>query len=177
MKKLLILSLLILSSITLNSQEPNIFFGVDLNKDWFTLTDGGVRDYFERDNTAKKQGYNIVAAPFSYEIINSFDNDFRNLQYKMFLAFESGLKSNYQSMSKASPMWLWGKVDINNDSQAQEVFYKTLRLFTKYFGPHDSYVSPNNLGAYVWKNTYRQVTLSYVSTEEKRIEISYTKLK
>ena len=172
-----ILCFLILSSISLNSQEPNIFFGVDLNKDWFTLTDAGVEDYFEQDITAKKEGYNIVAISFADEIINSFDDDFRNLQYKMLLAFESGLESSYQSMSKASPMWLWGKVDINNDSQAQEVFYKTLRLFTKYFGPHDSYMSPNNLGAYIWKNTYRQVTLSYVSTEEKRIEISYTKLK
>ena len=172
-----ILCFLILSSISLNSQEPNIFFGVDLNKDWFTLTNASVEHYFQEDSRAKKEGYNIVAVPFSYEIINSFDNDFRNLQYKMFLAFEPGLKSSYQSMSKASPMWLWGKVDINNDSQAQEVFYKTLRLFTKYFGPHDSYMSPNNLGAYIWKNTYRQITLSYVSTEEKRIEISYTKLK
>jgi hypothetical protein len=169
--------LYLIFSLSLFSQGKNTFFGVDLDKDWFTLTDAGVEDYFERDITAKKEGLNVVGVVFADEIINSFDDDFKNLQYKMFLAFESGLESSYQSMSKASPMFLWGKVDINNDSQAQEVFYKTLRLFTKYFGPHDSYMSPNNLGAYVWKNTYRQVTLSYVSTEEKRIEISYTKLK
>ena len=168
-----ILFFLLITSITTYSQVNHDFFGVNLDDDWYSLTNLSATTYFRAN---LEQNLEYVVGSFSNETIKSLDYSFRNLDYEMYLLFEKDLPQPYnESLSKASPLLLTGFVAINNESEAQEVFYKTLRLFTKYFGAHDSYNSHNNLGAYTWENSFRQVNLTYVSSGNKRIEFSYIK--
>ena len=172
-----VLFFLLISSISSYSQVNNYFFGVNLDDDWNSLTNYSVLTYFRANN---QQDFNYVVVPFPDEKIESLDYSFRDLNYEMFLLFEKDLPQPYnESLSEASPQLLSGMIPINTESQAQEVFYKTLRLFTKYFGAHDRYQSSNNnnLGAYIWDNSFRSVTLSYVPSGNKRVEFNYVKTK
>lgn len=165
--------LYLIFSLSLFSQGKNTFFGVDLDKDWYSLTNLSAATYFRAN---LEQNLEYVVGTFSDETIKSLDYSFRNLDYEMYLLFEKDLPQPYnKSLSKASPIFLTGFVSINNESEAQEIFYKTLRLFTKYFGAHDSYNSHNFLGSYSWNNSFRQVNLTYISSGNKRIEFSYMK--
>ena len=72
MKKLFLLStLLIFTSSLISQTSSHIVFGIDLNKDWYTLTEQSALAYYWQEDFKKKNNQPGVAVDIDEEYLNN----------------------------------------------------------------------------------------------------------
>ena len=161
----------------LNLQTSNIFFGVDLDYDWYTLTNLSKRTYFENEIMHQKD-QPFITVPLSLETINSFNSNFRKFNFRFSVAFEKGKQ---QILRELSPGILYGLIEFKSYEKTFYLnrFREILTLFNDKYGPYSEYVGDNKSdgrGTYSWKLPHRQIILSFMPKYENVIELVYFKI-
>jgi len=99
MKKILLL-LLFIPLVSFGQKSSHVISGIDLNKDWFTLTNQSVSSYFVQEIYRKKLNLEGVSMDIDKDYLNNYvDKDFLSIGFTdLVLNFPAGNQSNLSTL-------------------------------------------------------------------------------
>ena len=174
MKKLLLLSALLIFGFSFGQTSSHIVFGIDLNKDWYTLTEQSATAYFIQEDFKKKNNQPGVSVDISEEYLNSNgDKEFLGIgTFEIVLVFEQGQQSNLKDALPSSMLINLSKYGKSEKSAKMKAFSKLSSLLMNQFGAPSSTMKKDWGSNFQWNLTNAQIMLNLQYEE---IKIFYSK--
>jgi len=174
MKKFIFIVLLSIINFTTYSQKSNhIISGLDLNKDWFSLTNFSVLTYYTQQSQNEEQPY--VFSDFEY-YYDKIDKDFLNIG---FTSLKLGFPKNQQSnLNNLPPSILFAFLNYSSlteyENNNKNDFAKISSILIRQFGAPNSSVKASWGASFEWKFENAQMILNSTSNDN-QIILSYLK--
>lgn len=171
--KFKILFLLLFISITGFSQtDKNVFFGINLNLDWYSLTNQSAVVY-QLEDQAKESKYVIMDCDF---IKDKIDNRFLSLGFQeLLLIFQKEFKGNLNNLKPDVFLARTTYSNINEYAvKSKNDIEKSKALFNEEFGLPELNMIKNEYSVYKWKGAYHELILT-CRVDELTTTLIYTK--
>ena len=178
MKKLFFSLIVISCHLTFAQIVSNNFFGIDLDKDWYTLTEQSGIAYAISKNQYPNSPLVIVELDESiYNLINS---DLLEIGLDLKLGFEKKQVSDFNNLF---PVNLLGSVEFQSTSEYRLIgidkFSKLFSLLIKKYGfPSQMIVAsdPNiDSGTFIWERKNLSILINLNAANNKSIQLIYSK--
>jgi len=172
MKKTILLTLVFIPLICFSQSSKHNFFGIDLDSDWYSLTDQQALAYFVQD---QDKNSNFVITDCDH-ITYKIDTKFLNIGFKeLLLIFPKGYKGKLDRLIPDMFLARISYTDIsdysgksNNDSK------KILSLLKDEYGEPELNMIKDKYSVYKWNGVYYQIIVTCREDELTTILI-YTK--
>lgn len=169
---LLYLAPIICFSQTQTSTDKYIFFGIDLNMDWYTLTNQSALRYYLEDQD-KQSKFVITDCDF---IIEKIDPRFINLGFQeLLLIFQKGFKGDLINLKPDIFLARITYSDINEYViNSKNDIEKSIALLNLEFGTPVLNMKKDEYAIYKWKGVHNEIILTCRS-DELTTTLLYTK--
>ena len=175
MKKLLFL-LFFIPLVSFGQKSSHIISGIDLNKDWVTLTNQSVLSYFFQEDYRKKNNLPGVAMDIAEDyLISNVDKDFLNIGFTdLVLIFPMNNQSNLKTL-EPTIFTATLKYDSSTDYETlnSKDFSKIAYILMNQFGTPNSSIKKNWGSNFEWNFDNAQLMLN--SNETDHIALIYQK--
>jgi len=175
MKKLLLI-LLCLPMIGFGQISSHIISGIDLNKDWYTLSNQSVSAYYMQEQFRIENNLPGVGVNFDENyLLNYADKDFLNIGFTDFmLIFPQGNQSNLDKVEpKQFYAFLKYKSETDYNALNEKVFTNIASILMEQFGPPNKTMKKSWGAMFEWSFDNAQIILNTNKTEH--ISLVYTK--
>ena len=175
MRKLFFL-LLFIPLVSFGQNSSHIISGIDLNKDWFTLTNQSVFNYYNQEVYRKNLNLEGVSMDIDENYLNSnVDKDFLNIGFTdLVLNFTMGNQSNLNTLEPTIFMATL-KYDSYNEykENSSNAFNKIVYLLMNQFGAPNSTMKKDCGSSFEWNFNNAQLVLNSNKTDH--ITLMYLK--
>ena len=178
MKKLFFSLIVISCQLTFGQIGSNNFFGIDLDKDWYTLTEqsGIAYTLFKHQNPDSP----LVTVNLHESISNLINPDLLEIGLDLKLGFEIKQVSDFDNLF---PIHLFGSVKFQSLSEYRLIgidkFSKLFSLLVKKFGfPTQMAVASDpdiDSGTFVWERKNFSILINSNAANNKSIQLIYSK--
>lgn len=149
---------IILPLVTFGQNSKNIFFGIDLNLDWYSLTNFSAASYYIADQENKLP---YIVTDFKY-YHDKIDSELLNLKFEeLLLGFPKG---NTQNFDKLKPELFIARKNYTDLStyliNSRNDLTKSYDLLIKRFGDPDLNMIREKFTVYRWKKAYFDIVLT-----------------
>jgi len=157
-------------------KSSHILFGIDLNKDWYTLTDISALSYFTEQEYRKKNNIPGVAMTFSKDYLKKNANfDFLNIGFTDLTGIYP--KNEGGNLKNISPYIFIATLKYNSDNEYEEkssdAFNKITYLLMNQFGAPDNSTKAKWGASLEWKFSNAELLLN--SNKKQHITVMYIK--
>jgi hypothetical protein len=159
-KTILILTLILFGFKSFGQFSNHFLFGIDLNSDWYTLTNFQKLTYYAIDSdTANNLPWVITDFNYSH---NKISKSFMDIGYdELLLGFPRGMQDRLNELQPE--LFLSRKVykDIEDYSNRSEIdIKKTIYLLKQEFGNPELNMIRDKFSTYEWKGTNYKIILT-----------------
>ena len=175
MKKLILL-LLFIPLVSFGQNSSHIISGIDLKKDWFTLTNQSVFSYYSQEVYRKKLNLEGVSMDIDENYLNSYvDKDFLSIGFTdLVLNFPAGNQSN---LNKLEPTFFMATLkydsNIEYSTNSSNDFNKIVYSLMNQFGAPNSTMKKSWGASFEWNFSNAQLVLN--SSKSEHITLMYLK--
>ena len=157
-------------------KSSHSLFGIDLNKDWYTLTDVSGKSYFLEQEHRKKNNIPGVAMRFSEDYLQKNANiDFLNIGFSDLTGIYP--KDGGGNLDKISPYIFLATLKYNSDNlyevKSSDAFNKITYMLMNQFGAPDSSTKAKWGASLEWKFSNAELILN--SNKKQHITLMYIK--
>lgn len=143
--------------------QPSVFFGMDMNQDWYTLTNYSLLTYFQ-----EAEENDLVASDFEY-YLNKVHIELEDFELDLLVVFESIKNANSRVLESLFPYMLVGRhlydndriYDLESSSDCKFLLDKVARTY----GKPDLVIEEIDLKLYKWNFDFGTITLRSSRTE------------
>ena len=175
MKKLILL-LLFIPLVSFGQDSSHIISGIDLNENWYTLTNQSQLSYFVQEDNRKKQNLQGVTMDIDEKYLDSnADKDFLDIGFTdLVLNFPMGNQSNLNTLEPTIFM-ATKKYSSEKDYNAYnlEDFNKIVFVLMNQYGAPNSTMKKDWGASFEWNLTNAQLMLT--SNKTQHIVLMYLK--
>tara|TARA_B100001094_G_scaffold209945_1_gene203847 strand:+ start:171 stop:704 length:534 start_codon:yes stop_codon:yes gene_type:complete len=175
MKKLILL-LLFIPLVSFGQDSSHIISGIDLNKDWFTLTNQSVGSYYNQEVYRKNLNLEGVSMDIDKKYLDSnADKDFLDIEFTdLVLNFPMGNQSSLNTLEPTIFM-ATKKYSSEKDYNAYnlEDFNKIVFILMNQYGAPNSTMKKDWGASFEWNLTNAQLMLT--SNKTQHIVLMYLK--
>lgn len=175
MKKLLLI-LFCLPMIGFGQSSSHIISGIDLNKDWYTLSNQSVSAYYMQEQFRKENNIPGVGVNFDENyLLKHADKDFLNIGFtELMLIFPQGNQSN---LDKVEPKQFYAllkyKSESDYDALSEKAFTKIASILMEQFGPPNKTMKKSWGAMFEWNFDNAQIMLN--TNKNDHITLTYLK--
>lgn len=172
MKKTILLIFAFLPLICFSQSSKHNLFGIDLDSDWYSLTNQQALAYFHL-NEDKNSNYIITDCDYIHDKI---DVKFLNIGFKEFrLIFPKGYKGKLENLK---PEIFLARISYNDTSdytiKSNNDIKKILILLKDEYGEPELNMTRDKYSIYKWKSNFYQIILT-CREDELTTTLIYTK--
>lgn len=172
MKKIIIIAML-LPIFCFSQNNKHNFFGIDLDLDWYTLTNSQAMSYSDGMDDSTQNLYVISRFDNSN---NKIDQTFLNIGFsELLLCFPKQKNANLKTLS---PDLLIARISYDNKIAYQERsssdMVKILKILNNKFGSADLNMKKEQYSVYKWNGVYDETALT-CREDELKITLIYNK--
>lgn len=172
MKKIILL-IFIFPLFSKGQESKHIFYGIDLNLDWYSLTNYSKLTYFTIDSENTEDNY--VCTNFEY-FYDNIDPTFMNLGFtEMVLCFPKGMQSNLKILK---PELLIARIKYKSINEfkmnSKNDFEKIFKLIKSSFNAPDSNLTQEMFSLHKWNEKDFEIAL-HSHEEDLTITLIYLK--
>ena len=160
MKKIIFYALILITNVALGQSSKHVFFGIDLESDWYTLTNYQKLTYFMIDHdTANHDPYVITDFEYSH---NKISKSFMGIGYgELLLGFPRGMQNNLENLE---PILFLARKSYKNSKDYLD-YYKmdisTMKdLLKQEYGEPELNIIKDKYSIYKWKGIYYEIILT-----------------
>ena len=157
--------------------SSHIFFGIDLNSDWYSLTDLSKLSHTIPNDLNPNAPFKYV--PLSESIFSSVNIDLKQLGFEILLGFPSD-SGSISDFNKFPPSILNASFKYSNTSVGIDKLSALFALIVKKYGFPDEMLSnkdPNiDTGNFIWSGKNYSITVSFKPSNKNVITLIYFKL-
>jgi len=172
MKKTIILIYALIPLICFSQSNKHILFGIDLDSDWYRLTNQQSLAYWLQD---QDKNSNFVITDCDY-IHDKIDTKFLNIGFKeLLLIFPKGYKGKLDSMNPDMFIGRISYTDISDyASKSNNDITKILSLLKDEYGEPELNMIKDKYSVYNWNGVYYQIIVT-CREDELTTTLIYTK--
>jgi hypothetical protein len=158
------------SFICFSQNSSHIISGIDLNKDWITLTNQSGTSYYIQEDYRNKQGIDGVAMEIHTDyLLNYVDKDFLNIGFtELVLIFPKGGQAT--GLEKLEPRILIATLEYESyddyGSFNEKAFSEIASILMRQFGPPDNTMKESWGASFEWFFDNAQLMFTSTKTEQ-----------